>query len=700
MTRFKKICGIIGVFLLLVTVTVTAGPVDLNDPVFADFNRILFVKGDQGRVIPYHMVDQYFGYETVLNSGNGLFILENAFRGTSYVTDVLDGSYCTNGRYEGQQLTGGGFLAPNLSYDGTKIVFCYTDGNQTVTWNVNTTYHIFTVNLDGTNLTQLTDGIYNDLHPAFMPDGRIIFISERRGGYGRCHGRSCPTYTLHTMNDDGSDIRCISYHETNEWWPAIDNFGMVVYTRWDYVDRGATHCHSGWITKTDGHNARPISLNYTNMGEATSWGFGNIPLMQAQIKPIPNSDKYVATAASHHWRCFGSIILIDPNVEDDDQNATITNITPDNNGYPESGGGGHKYGSPWALSEDFFLVTYSSADDQHYSLYAIDSAENKTLLYDDPNVSSNFPIPIKSRSIPNAYHGSEAPSGAPSDGVMNLVNVYNTLLPFPDGTTITHLRIWEPYVKPNWYANTPCVSYESTESGAAGRNVKGLIGTVPVETDGSARFYLPANAPYYFQALNADGIAVQSMRSDVYFVGGQKSQYCSGCHEPRHQATINPSVPPTAFLRAPSTITPDPVLLDDSQQPNPFFSYPRYIQPILDSKCITCHDGSQTPDLRQGTPDTRGWFASYTNLKPYVWLLQTEYPGSNWDRVYPRTEPGQFGAMDSPLYTRLEGGHGSVSADELHTFVIWLDSGMGQYYGAYTDTSNQNNGNIVEPLYH
>jgi hypothetical protein len=333
-------------------------------------------------------------------------------------------------------------------------------------------------------------------------------------------------------------------------------------------------------------------------------------------------------------------------------------------------------------------------------LYAIDANSNRTQLYNDTSQSSQSPIPVKSRTKPLAFHASTDPGGGPDDVVVNLVNVYNTLLPFPGGTTITDLRIWEPLVKSTSYADNPSPSYESTESDWAGRNIKALLGTVPVESDGSARFYMPSNRPVLFQALDSDGVAVQRMASATFSIHGQKYLYCSGCHEPRWQGTPNPSSPPIAFLRTPSTITPDPVLKTDSQQPSEFFSYPRYIQPILDSKCISCHDGSPSPDLRKGSLDGDGWSVSYKNLKSYVWLAQSEYSGANWDRCYPRTEPGKFGAMDSPLYTRLEGGHGSLSSDELHTFIIWLDSGIGQYYGAYTNTSGQNSGNIVLPEYH
>ena len=39
------------------------------------------------------------------------------------------------------------------------------------------------------------------------------------------------------MNPDGRYMRCLSYHETNEWAPSVSNDGKIVWTRWDYIDR-------------------------------------------------------------------------------------------------------------------------------------------------------------------------------------------------------------------------------------------------------------------------------------------------------------------------------------------------------------------------------------------------------------------------------------------------------------------------------
>ena len=206
------------------------------------------------------------------------------------------------------------------------------------------------MNVDGTGLEQLTDGTWNDFDPCWMPSGRIAFITERRGGYLRC-GRVCPTYTLYDMAADGSDIRCLSYHETNEWHPSVAHDGRIVWTRWDYVDRHGCTAHMPWTTTPDGRDPRPVHGNYAPRQSR--------PDMELDVRAIPESRKYVATAAPHHGQAFGSLVLIDPRTPDDDGMSPVRRITPDV-GFPESQGGAEAYGQAWPLSEDYYLCIYDA----------------------------------------------------------------------------------------------------------------------------------------------------------------------------------------------------------------------------------------------------------------------------------------------------------------------------------------------------
>lgn len=181
-----------------------------------DFKSLLLSKSHLGA---HHCCDQYFGNTT--RPGGSVYELSDPFGDKPMLRDILADSKVRNGRIKGQTLAGGSFRCLELSYDGRQIFFAATQcGKDRERWCPEKSYHVFRANPDGSGLTQLTDGSWDDFDPCLLPNGRVAFISERRGGFGRCHPRPVPTYTLHSMNPDGSDIVTLSYHETNEWNPS------------------------------------------------------------------------------------------------------------------------------------------------------------------------------------------------------------------------------------------------------------------------------------------------------------------------------------------------------------------------------------------------------------------------------------------------------------------------------------------------
>jgi len=90
-----------------------------------------------------------------------------------------------------------------------------------------------------------------------------LFLSTRRGGFHRCGRGPCAVYTLCLAGPDGSNPHPISYHETQEWDPAILHDGRIAYTRWDYVDRNAVHYQQLWSARPDGTGVRILYGNNT-----------------------------------------------------------------------------------------------------------------------------------------------------------------------------------------------------------------------------------------------------------------------------------------------------------------------------------------------------------------------------------------------------------------------------------------------------
>jgi hypothetical protein len=247
------------------------------------------------------------------------------------------------------------------------------------------------------------------------------------------------------------------------------------------------------------------------------------------------------------------------------------------------------------------------------------------------------------------------------------------------------LRIYQVFPKTTPAADEPPIGHANAEG------ARMLLGTVPVEADGSAYFRAPACKPLYFQAVDAEGRAVQSMRSVTYLQPGER-RGCVGCHEPAGAAPA--SRRPLALARPPSKIEPGP----DGTRP---FCYPRLVQPVLDRSCVRCHDGTEGPDksplVLTGEPE--GPFSrSYNSLKPY--LRWHEWGDASIAQAV--TRPGRIGADESRLT--------KVLADATHTpkvglsdedrarLYVWLDGNV-PFYGTYDPDAQrrQKNGEAVSP---
>ncbi|MHC4181348.1 MAG: HzsA-related protein, partial [Planctomycetota bacterium] len=653
-----------------------------------------------------HICDQYYGLTAV--PGGGLFILSDPFGDHPKLTDVLADSRVETGRLKGKKLAGGSFLSPELSWDAKTILFAYTEATDQEhftteaesrrKWTPENCYHIFKVDAHGSGLEQLTDGTLNDFDPCFLPNGRIAMISERRGGYVRCGIRSCRSFNLCSMRPDGGDIFPLSYHDTNEWQPSVNHEGMIVYTRWDYIDRDTQAAHHIWTTTPDGRDPRAYHGNYPLKLADRPWA-------EMDIRAIPGSRRYVATAAPHHGQAFGSLIWIDLRVEDDNRLSQVTRLTPEVP-FPEAEGSIREnmvYGTPWPLDEDDYLCVYDRHARNH-GIYWIDRFGNKELIYRDPAIPCYSPIPVRPRARPpvipeqtgqavaatQVRHAADGDSGGGEPpATIALVNVYDSDFQWPEGTSITALRVIELLPKATPSRNKPRVGI------AEQSNARAVLGTVPVEADGSAHFEAPAGKLIYFQALDARGMAVQSMRSGTYVHPGERLT-CQGCHERKHRSPRPLSGPPAALRRGPSEIKPD---CDGS---NPF-NYVRLVQPVLDRNCVDCHRREKALDL-SGTIEVfvdrdknRCHFTrSYNNLaEKYGFWFQVLIHSLNDPDGHggSRTVAGRFGARASKLLEYLDERHYGVklSEEDFHRVVLWLDCNS-EFLGDYQDAEAQARG--------
>lgn len=701
----------------------------------------MMVNGEMTTRGEKHMIDQYLGFNQI--KGGGIYVLENAFTEKPLVRNLLT-QPVTRGRLKGRRLGDeGSFVGLDLDYDASRILFAYTEaewgdgkGNPEIPddwdwtqqpagltksrgqptharhyyWKPESAFHIFSVNADGSELTQLTDGMWNDTHAAWLPNGRIVFVSERDVGQTRCSSRAVPCTVLYGMMADGSDIVRFSYHETTEWQPSVDHHGMIVYTRWDYVDRDSDVAHHPWLCFPDGRNPRAFHGNYPRKREMRPW-------MEMNIRAVPNSPLYMATAAAHHGQAFGSIILVDPRESDDNAMKQGKRLTPEYI-FPESEDvPGHAMeirrvvrkfreplGTPWPLSEKYYLAVYARSGTEAYGIYLCDVWGNRELLYREEGMSALHPIPFTSRDRPPVLQNeskiakADRTPGAkiPTTGVVSINDVYQSIHPWPKGPKLKELRVVAIFPKDTFEQNDPRVGV------GAQSLARGSLGTVPIEEDGSVCFTMPAGCEFYMQVLDEKGIAVQTMRSGTYVHPGEKLS-CIGCHEPKQAGSLREGRMPKAFTRPPS------VLRSEGEGTFPI-TFPRLVQPVLEQKCVACHEEKrakgekQVPSLRAAS-DKYGWSEAYASLtrnhaKPdsMAWSMCGGNGIMDMHKELQYSIPGTIGARVSKLYRMLEAGHKGVklSAEEMRRITCWLDCNS-VFYGAYQAAEKQALGELVWP---
>jgi len=526
----------------------------------------------------------------------------------------------------------GSFWRPDLSFDGTKVLFCFKPHNEK-------SFHLYEIGIDGGTPAQRTDGPYDDLDPIYLPDGEHILFSTSRGHtYVRCMP---PTnaYVLARSRIDGKDIYLVSRNNEPDYLPSLMNDGRVVYTRWEYTDKPLWRAQSLWTTHPDGTQVN------------TLWGNQSVwPDLMKDARAIPGSGRVMFTGSAHHNWFSGSVGIIDPargfNFPDG-----LTKVTAELE-WPESGNGAvdpiespryhtsgryAAYYSPYPLSERDFLV--SANREGKFVLYWMDTDGNRELIYE--GVHNIFhAIPVRARPRPPVLPDrvdwpTREVRDQPSPGVIYSSNVYEgTPAELHGKARYLQILAIDPKTYTYWHER-PYISTGPVVSLVQSDGVKRILGTVPIEDDGSVSFVAPSGKALHFQLVDEQFRALQTMRSFTGVMPGEK-RGCVGCHESHTRAPRYEGIS-EALARAPSEITPPP--WGDAT-----VSYVRYVQPVLDRYCGECHQG--TGDARDVLDLTfRPGYLMFN--EPYVTL--TGHP--TWGRPYeqPEKTPPGFGIANTIL---------------------------------------------------
>ncbi len=624
------------------------------------FTRLLMVQHRLQN--PSHV---YTSHQEDLHPGGGLWICDVTGHDPN-MTRILDSPR-------------GMILDANLHYDGRTILFSW---KKTMT----AFFQLFTVDIDGSNLKQLTEHDSNNFNASWLPDGGIVFLSDRKPAFAYCWKTTSPI--LYRCAADGTKPVRLSANYLNDFTPSVLQDGRIIYSRWEYVDRPAIPIQSLWAINPDGTHLAGV--------------FGNRVLSPATFmdaREIPGGHgKILCVLTSHNGPCSGAIGIVDPKLGSHAQ-AAIANLTPEIDiGKVDQGDGNNirgPYANPFPLDERRFLVSNAGRielRDYAGGLGAI-LAVPETLGFFSPQ-----PIRVRPREqlITSSLPANTEEENSQPWATLFMQDVYSGLDPVlvPRGT-IKQLAIVQELEKPigidpglrAFGFQFPVVSAGATYA------PKKVWGYVTVEDDGSACFKVPARAPIYFLPLDAEGRAVQRMRTFTHLMPGEV-QGCIGCHADRNSVTLKPD---STRSRAMRRAAEQPTLPSWGLRG---FSYSRSVQPVWDKNCLHCH-GPEHPAagleltgdktdffnvsyenlVRKGTPSedfTTGGVGGTFRYSRYTSWIPT-YNGQEHNIL--EIAPGRWGARASRLADVIRAGHPAkdgkprvaLAETERRSVYAWLD---------------------------
>jgi formylglycine-generating enzyme required for sulfatase activity len=499
---------------------------------------------------------------------------------------------------------------------------------------------------------QLTPSVHRDVHNydgVYLPSGEIIFLSTAPLQGVPCNA-SVIVGTMYKMGANGERIRQLTFEQDHDYTPSVLNDGRVLYLRWDYTDTPHVWNRILMSMNPDGTCQR----EYT--GANSYW-----PNAMFFARAIPNHPtKIVTIVTGHHEGRVGELFLFDPAKGRRETDGVVQRIP--RKGPPvlpkiEDKLTEHswpKFLHPWPLSEKYFLVACKPSPDALWGIYLADVCDNLTLVKEEEGVALLEPVPLAKRPTPPVIEDKVRPDA--KDALVYIEDIYNGpgLQGVPRGT-VKSLRLFAYHFG---YQRLAGIDHRVGADGPW--ETKRVLGTVPVESDGSALFHVPAKTPISLQPLDAEGKAVALMRSWMSAQPGENVS-CVGCHD--RESGAPPGTNKRIALTQPvREITP-------WHGPTHGFSFVRDVQPVLDKYCVGCHDGSQKagvaasrqsaappgselnnggalPSRRHAAPDLRRDQGGYV-----------VYRGGQLDGQFQRSEKqallGKYGAVFEPSYVAL-----------------------------------------------
>jgi hypothetical protein len=569
---------------------------------------------------------------------------------------------------------------PCVSFDGERVAFAWSKDNNG--------YHIFEIDVNNPDTCRqltwdLPDYTVSDFEPCYLPNGDIVFNSSRCfQGYA---DNINVVSNLFIMNKDGKYLRRICYDQAQDFHPTVMSDGKIMFSRWEFNDRNLADVFGVFTMNPDGTNQNEY------FGNQLSW-----PSTFPNAREIPGSGgKFLSIIGQVNGHVYqGDLVLVDPTKGRNTVDA-VQLIAPKRTTKPALtaiSDANRKFQDPYPLNETWFLISYTDKPNAtvKYRLYLMDVDGNRELLAWDANQSISQPIPLCKKKVPriacradysketaqvgmtNAYYGTGTGSAVSAGAIkkIRVIALEYRMYPWIGSTGTTPPM------------GTPVARYLGS------RESKRIVGEMKVEADGSAACIVPARTPLYVQLIDSGGCMIQSMRSWMTLQPGEKFD-CFGCHEDKN---VSPPPHGTPLAFNPKKIEPFFDILDD------YLCYPKYIQPILNGKCVSCHVAGHSSGLDLGgdtlwTGDLNGdannnsaerfWCRSYLNLTdPKKKLV-------NFISIQSQAEGLKPNATVSKLITTVRKPPAAMagvalSEEEMSKICAWIDLCI-PHGGKYTD---------------
>lgn len=542
-----------------------------------------------------------------------------------------------------------------LHWDADRLMFSMVDTDRR--------WQVFEVKLDGTGLKKLIETPEKDLEffdATYLPSGKLIAVSNIGYNGVPCVNGNDEVGNMCLYDPKDGSLRRLTFDQDANWAPTVMNNGRIMYTRWEYTD--LTHYFSRFV----------MHMNPDGTEQKSLYGSGSyFPNSTFDAKPLPgSSSQFIGVISGHHGVTrSGRLMLFDPSKSRKSEKGMLQEL-PFRDRKIEPivkdrlvDGVWPQFIKPYPLTDKYFLVTAKLNESALWGVYLIDIYDNLTLIAEFEGEGLICPTPVVQRPVPPVIP--EKINLASKEATVFIQDIYEGegLEGVPRGTVKAFRVLAYEYA----YNKTP--SDHWAQGVQSGWDIKRLLGTVPVEEDGSAIFKIPANTPISLQPLDSEGRAIQWMRSWLTGMPGETVS-CVGCHEDQNQLPIPKRVKASAM--APHEITkPEGGVRS--------FTFDLEVQPVLDRACIACHDGSnKLADFTGGKIDKfSGFGVSYLNLHPYVYRQGPEAEIEVLD-------PYEYHASVSPLIKILKTGHHGVELTdkEWQALYNWIDFNA-PYHGKF-----------------